>query len=58
MVRRLEDPVRISRRRVHFIPPAQTDKTATSDVFEVVEVCRQEEDGNYEDQDALRGDMS
>ena len=40
--------------RVDFVPPAQADEAPPSDVFQVVEVGGEEEDGDYEDQDAGR----
>jgi hypothetical protein len=38
--------------RVDFVPPAQADEAAAGDVFEVVEVGGEEEDGDDEDEDA------
>lgn len=48
----LEDPVRIARHRVDFIPPPQSHQTPAGDIFEVVEVDREEEDCEDEDKDA------
>lgn len=43
----------ISRVGVDFVPPAQPDETAARDVFEVVEVAGEEEDGDDEDEDEV-----
>jgi hypothetical protein len=37
---------------VDFIPPPQTNKSTSSNVLEVIEVGRKEEQGQDEDQDA------
>jgi hypothetical protein len=41
--------VRVARRGVHLIPPAQADQPAPGNVFEVVEVGGEQEDGDDED---------
>jgi hypothetical protein len=41
--------VGIPSRRVYFIPPAQANEAAASDVFEIVEIRGEKEDGDYED---------
>lgn len=46
----------ISCRRVDFVPPAQSDESPTGDVFEVVEVAGEEEDGDDEDEDEVGGE--
>jgi hypothetical protein len=45
--------VRFARRCIYFVPPAKTDEAAAGDVFEVVEVGGEEEEGYYEDEDAV-----
>lgn len=45
----LKDPFRVTRRRVHLVPPAQADEAAPGDVFQVVEVGGEEEDRDDED---------
>ena len=47
----LKDPVRVARRGIHLIPPAQADQPAPGNVLEVVEVGGEQEDGDDEDQD-------
>lgn len=54
-LRALKDPLRIARRRIDLVPPAQPHEAAPSDVFQVVEVGGQEEDGQDEDEDAVQG---
>ena len=39
---------------VDFIPPSQTDEAASSDVLEVVEVDGEEDEGEDENEDAVR----
>jgi len=39
--------------QVDFVPPAQPDEATSGDVFEVVEVGGQEEDGEDEDEDEV-----
>lgn len=51
-VRALKDPGRVAGGGVDLVPPAQADEAAASDVFEVVEVGGEEEDGEDEDEDA------
>lgn len=41
---------------VDFVPPAETDEAAAGDVFEVVEVGGEEEDGDDEDEDEVGGE--
>ena len=57
MVRRvvagLEDPVRLARRRVDFVPPAQADEAAAGDVLEVVEIDGEEQEREDEDEDEV-----
>ncbi len=45
--------MRIAGCRVHFVPPAETDQAPTGDIFEVVEICGKEKDGDNEDEDAI-----
>lgn len=45
--------MRFARRSVYFVPPAQADEASAGDVFEVVEVGGEEEEGYYEDEDAV-----
>ena len=47
----LEHPARVARRRVHLVPPAETNQAAAGNVLEVVEVGGEQEDGDDEDQD-------
>lgn len=42
--------------RVYFIPPSQPNQATTGDVFEVVEVCGEEEDRDDEDEDEVLGE--
>ena len=44
--------MRFSGGGVYFVPPAQADEAPAGDVFEVVEVGGEEEEGYYEDEDA------
>ena len=44
--------MRITRSCIDFVPPAETNETPAGDVFEVVEVGGEEEDGDDEDEDA------
>jgi len=39
--------------QIDFVPPSQSDEATPSDVFEVVEVGSQEEDGEDEDEDEV-----
>ena len=48
--------MRVARRRVDFVPPAQADEAPAGDVFEVVEVGGQEQDGDDEDEDEVGGE--
>ena len=41
---------------VDFVPPAQAYEAAAGDVFEVVEVGREQEDGDDEDEDEICGE--
>lgn len=43
--------MRIAGRGVDFVPPAEADEAAAGDVFEVVEIKGEEEEGEYEDED-------
>lgn len=52
-IRRLKDPVTVTRLSVDFIPPAQTDQSSASNVLEVVEVHGQEDDCDDEDEDVV-----
>jgi len=47
----LKYPLRVARRRVDLVPPSQTDQPPPGNVLEVVEVGREEEDGDDEDHD-------
>lgn len=38
----LKYPMRLARRRIDFVPPSKTYETPPSDIFEVVEVGREE----------------
>ena len=38
---------------VDFVPPSQTDEAAAGDVFQVVEVDGEEEEGQDEDEDEV-----
>lgn len=49
----LKHPLGVARGRVDLVPPAQPDEPAAGDVFQVVEVAREEEDGDDEDEDAV-----
>jgi hypothetical protein len=46
--------VRLAGLRVDLVPPAQPDQAAAGDVLQVVEVDREQEDGDDEDEDAAR----
>lgn len=48
--------MRVARRRVHFVPPSESHESSAGDVFEVVEVGCEEEDGDDEDQDEVGGE--
>ena len=52
--RGFKHPVRIPRRGVDLVPPPQSDEAAAGDVFQVVEIEGQEEQGEYEDEDARK----
>ena len=45
--------MRFARGGVDFVPPAQAYEAAAGDVFEVVEVGGQEQDGDDEDEDEI-----
>lgn len=49
----LKHPLRVARLRVDFVPPAEPDEAPARDVLEVVEVAREEEDGDDEDHDPV-----
>lgn len=49
----LEHPLGVARGRVDLVPPAQPDEPAAGDVFQVVEVAGEEEDGDDEYEDAV-----
>ena len=49
----LKHPLGVARGRVDLVPPAQPDEPAAGDVFQVVEVAGEEEDGDDEDEDAV-----
>jgi hypothetical protein len=51
-VRALENPFRVSGCGIDFVPPAEPDEAPPGDVLEVVEVDREEDYGDDEDQDA------
>lgn len=42
-------PMRVPRRRVHFVPPPQPHKPPSGNVFQVIEIGGEEEDGDDED---------
>jgi hypothetical protein len=44
--------MRVARRGIDLVPPAQADETAAGDVFQVVEIGGQKEDRDDEDEDA------
>lgn len=52
-VARLKDPVRVARRGVDFVPPAQPHEPPARDVFQVVEVQGEEEECDDEDEDEV-----
>ena len=56
-VGRLKDPVAIARLGVDFIPPAQTNQSSASNVFEVIEIHGQEDDCDDEDQDVVLAEV-
>lgn len=43
----------VARTGIDFVPPAQTDQASAGDVFQVVEVAGQQEDGDYEDENEV-----
>ncbi len=45
--------MRIAGSGVDFVPPAETHKTSAGDVFQVVEIGGEEEDGDDEDEDTV-----
>lgn len=49
----LKHPLRLARRRVDLVPPPQPDEAPPGNVLEVVEVGRQEENGDDEDHDPI-----
>lgn len=49
----LKHPLGVARGRVDLVPPAQPDEPAAGDVFQVVEVAGEKEDGDDEDEDAV-----
>lgn len=55
--RALEDPVRVARGSVNLVPPSQSYKSSASDVFEVVEVGCEQQDGDDEDEDEVLGEQ-
>lgn len=46
----------VPRRRVDLVPPAEPHEAAAGDVLEVVEVGREDEHGDDEDEDEARGE--
>lgn len=52
-IRRLKDPVAVSRLSVDFIPPAQTDQSSAGNVLEIVEIHGQEDDCDDENEDVV-----
>jgi hypothetical protein len=52
-VGRLKDPVRVAGCGVHFVPPAETDQSASGNVLEIIEVCGEKEKGEDEDEDTI-----
>lgn len=55
--RALEDPVRVARGCIDLVPPSQSHKSSASDVFEVVEVGCEQQDGDDEDEDEVLGEQ-
>ena len=51
--RGLEHPRAAAGARVDLVPPPQADEPPAGDVLQVVEVGRQQEDGEDEDEDAV-----
>lgn len=47
----LKHPLRVARLGVHLVPPAEADEPPPGNVLAVVEVGREEEDGDDEDHD-------
>ena len=45
--------MRVSWLGINFIPPSEPNEAAPSDVLEVVEIARKEEDGDDEYQDTI-----
>lgn len=52
----LENPVAVARLGVDFVPPAQADEASSGDVFQVVKVYCQQDDGDDEDEDIVAGE--
>lgn len=50
LLRRLKHPFRIPRGGINFVPPSQTYKPATGNVFQIVEVHREEKNRDDEDE--------
>lgn len=44
--------MRVAGRTFDLVPPAEADKAPAGDIFEVVKVGGEEENGDYEDKDA------
>ena len=55
-IQTLKHPAPVSRVGVDFIPPAEADEAAASNVLEVVEVHCKEQDGDDEDHDEVCGE--
>ena len=49
----LKHPVRVARVRVDLVPPAQAHESAAGNIFEVVKVAGEEENGDDEDHDTV-----
>lgn len=44
--------MRVARLRVYFIPPSQSYQSSASNVFEIVKIDGEQDDGDDEDEDA------
>lgn len=52
----LENPVAVAGLGIDFVPPAQADEASSSDVFQVVKVYCQQDDGDNKDEDIVAGE--
>ena len=46
--------MRITRCRIYFIPPTQSDEATTGDILQVVKIGSEEQDGYYKDHDTIQ----